>query len=232
MVRGEPQNKETNDRSYALSQEQRRLERQVRYAKREAAAMNATGDKEGFGAAAQRVKRAQSKYTDFVSSSGRTKRNDRTQVFGYNKSVAGKVTEAAKQKVTTLSIREKRTASGRYSVSQQKIDSLTSGKLSGINTPVPVTYNARLRCNGKTTAELYQWGAVKRITKIEVGAQDRESEGFLVDTILHEALEAKIMLRSGKCDKYAKLNCATDDVRHKYINSVIKRYMRIRGWNE
>ena len=182
----------------------------------------------------QQLATAQVILNDATSSviSWRTKRNDRTQVFGYNKSVAGKVTEAAKQKVTTLSIREKRTASGRYSVSQQKIDSLTSGKLSGINTPVPVTYNARLRCNGKTTAELYQWGAVKRITKIEVGAQDRESEGFLVDTILHEALEAKIMLRSGKCDKYAKLNCATDDVRHKYINSVIKRYMRIRGWNE
>lgn len=182
----------------------------------------------------QQLATAQVILNDATSSviSWRTKRNDRTQVFGYNKSVAGKVTEAAKQKVTTLSIREKRTASGRYSVSQQKIDSLTSGKLSGINTPVPVTYNARLRCNGKTTAELYQWGAVKRVTKIEVGAQDRESEGFLVDTILHEALEAKIMLRSGKCDKYAKLNCATDDVRHKYINSVIKRYMRIRGWNE
>lgn len=128
----------------------------------------------------QQLATAQVILNDATSSviSWRTKRNDRTQVFGYNKSVAGKVTEAAKQKVTTLSIREKRTASGRYSVSQQKIDSLTSGKLSGINTPVPVMYNARLRCNGKTTAELYQWGAVKRVTKIEVGAQDRESEGF------------------------------------------------------
>ena len=55
------QNKEQNDKAYALSQKQRALERNIRYAKQRAAMLEAAG---------------------------RTKRTDRTQVFGYNKNVA------------------------------------------------------------------------------------------------------------------------------------------------
>lgn len=86
------QNKEENDRVYAESQEQRRLEREIRYAKQKAAMMDAAGDKEGFAKEAVKIKQKQAAYNAFCKKTGRTKRLDRTQVFEYNKSVSGKVT--------------------------------------------------------------------------------------------------------------------------------------------
>ena len=94
VIRDTPQDKEENDRQYALSQQQRRLEREVRYAKREAAMMDAMGDKAGFEKAAAKVKQKQDNLGKFISGTGRTARVDRTQVQGYNRSIAGKVAAA------------------------------------------------------------------------------------------------------------------------------------------
>lgn len=91
------ENKAENDRIYALSQEQRRLEREVRYAKQKAAMMEAAGDKEGFEQEALKVKNARAKYNAFCKETGRTKRLDRTQVYEYNRSVSSKATAAAKR---------------------------------------------------------------------------------------------------------------------------------------
>lgn len=88
------QNKEENDRVYAESQEQRRLEREIRYAKQKAAMMDAAGDKEGFAKEAVKIKQKQAAYNAFCKKTGRTKRLDRTQVFDYNKSVSSKATAA------------------------------------------------------------------------------------------------------------------------------------------
>ncbi len=86
------QNKGENDRAYAESQEQRRLEREIRYSKQKAAMMEAAGDKEGFEQEALKIKEKQSAYNAFCKKTGRTKRLDRTQIFEYNKSVSRKVT--------------------------------------------------------------------------------------------------------------------------------------------
>ena len=91
------ENKEENDRIYAESQEQRRLEREIRYAKQKAAMMDAAGDKEGFEQEALKIKNAQAEYNTFCKETGRTKRLDRTQVYEYNKSVSSKATAAAKR---------------------------------------------------------------------------------------------------------------------------------------
>ena len=92
------ENKEENDRIYAQSQEQRKLEREIRYAKQKAAMLDAAGDKEGFEQEALKIKNAQSKYNAFCKETGRTKRLDRTQVFDYNKSVSNKVNTVAKSR--------------------------------------------------------------------------------------------------------------------------------------
>lgn len=89
-VRGELPPREENTRDYALSQQQRLLERKERNAKRDASIADAMGDKEAFADAAQRVKKARADYDGFIAQTGRTKRSDRTQVFGYDRSVAGK----------------------------------------------------------------------------------------------------------------------------------------------
>ena len=91
------ESKAENDRIYAESQEQRKLEREIRYAKQKAAMLNAAGDTEGFEAEALKIKNAQAKYNAFCKETGRTKRLDRTQVFEYNRSVSSKATAAAKR---------------------------------------------------------------------------------------------------------------------------------------
>lgn len=91
------QDKEENDKVYAESQEQRRLEREIRYSKQKAAMMEAAGDKEGFEKEAVKIREKQADYNAFCKKTGRTKRLDRTQVFDYNKSVSGKATAAVKR---------------------------------------------------------------------------------------------------------------------------------------
>lgn len=86
------QDKEENDKVYAESQEQRRLEREIRYSKQKAAMMEAAGDKEGFEKEAVKIREKQADYNAFCKKTGRTKRLDRTKVFDYNKSISGKVT--------------------------------------------------------------------------------------------------------------------------------------------
>ena len=91
------QDKEENDKVYAESQEQRRLEREIRDSKQKAAMMEAAGDKEGFEKEAVKIREKQADYNAFCKKTGRTKRLDRTQVFDYNKSVSGKATAAVKR---------------------------------------------------------------------------------------------------------------------------------------
>ena len=50
--------------------------------------LEAAGDTEGFAALSVKIKEEQRKYNAFCNAAGRTKRTDRTQVFGYNKNVA------------------------------------------------------------------------------------------------------------------------------------------------
>ena len=89
------QDKEENDRIYAESQEQRRLEREIRYAKQKAVMLDKAGDKKGFEQEALKIKNAQAKYNTFCKETGRTKRLDRTQVYEYNRSVSSKTTAAS-----------------------------------------------------------------------------------------------------------------------------------------
>lgn len=101
--------------------------------------------------------------------------------------------------------------------------------MSGIKFPIAPEYNSRIRDNGKTIATVYHWGEVKEIKAIYIGKQDKDTKEFLIDTLLHEKLEAKILIT--KTDKYQKLNSMSDEKRHEYINNVIKRYFKMKGWN-
>lgn len=95
----EPQNKEENDLAYIQSQQQRKLERDVRYAKRKAAMLNAAGDKEGFEKAAIKVKQKNDNLHQFIDKTGRTRRRDREQVLEYNRSVSSSVTAINKPSI-------------------------------------------------------------------------------------------------------------------------------------
>ena len=72
--------KEENERLYKQSQEQRRLEREIRAAKREAAVFKSGNDDAGYKEAMQLVRDRQATMREFIDESGRTRRYDREQI--------------------------------------------------------------------------------------------------------------------------------------------------------
>ena len=88
---------EENAKTYAKFQKQRALERNVRAAKRDCMMCDAAGDKDGFAKASQKLARRKERYSDYCKSAGLPQRKDRTQVYGFDKSVSGKVTWANKK---------------------------------------------------------------------------------------------------------------------------------------
>ena len=77
-IKGEPQNPEENEKSYAESQEQRRLERKLREEKRDLAVMQAQGaDPEAIKAQRAKVHKASDDINQFCEDTGRARRRNR-----------------------------------------------------------------------------------------------------------------------------------------------------------
>jgi len=130
-----------------------------------------------------------------------------------------------------INLTRKNTNYERFPASQERIDRLIEHDLKGVRFTAKPKYNPRIRDNGKTTVREYSDGTVKEIVKVEIGKQDKSSAEFLEDTILHEELEARIAIRSEYFEKYKKIYNSNDVDRHQYINKLIKRYFKIKGWN-
>ena len=120
---------------------------------------------------------------------------------------------------------------GTVPVSNEQIDSLLNNEFQNIRFSHEIVYNARIATPGKTVGEFSPLGRCKKIKSIEIGKQYTNRKETLMDTIIHEELEARIMLRSNYCKKYKKLNTVSDDERHKYINRAIKKYFSLKGWD-
>jgi len=114
----------------------------------------------------------------------------------------------------------------RYPVTQQQIDDILDNELSDYQFPVHPVYNPRIQVNGKTIAELNPWGGIKRIKSIQIGKQDSPAKKFLIDTLLHEYLEAEIMLMQKVDALHKKLNNATDPERHRWIYARIAEFFK------
>ncbi len=82
---------------YQATQRQRELERQIRALKREALACEAQGDKGAFSRLSRRIEERQAEYKRFSEAMELRPKVERCGVEGYNRSVAGKVAQAAKR---------------------------------------------------------------------------------------------------------------------------------------
>ena len=81
-IRGQVQDKEANDKQYAESQEQRRLERNLREEKRDLEMLKAQGATEDqIRAQRERVRAASTKIDDFCDETGRVRRRNRESVY-------------------------------------------------------------------------------------------------------------------------------------------------------
>ena len=86
-----------NDRLYRQSQQQRALERKVRRAKQECIAYDKVGDAEAFRKSSAKLQRSRNQLDDFIRSTGRTRRSDREQVMGLDRSLSSKASAAARK---------------------------------------------------------------------------------------------------------------------------------------
>lgn len=92
-----PYPKEENDRRYMQFQQQRAMERGIRAAKRECMMLQETGDTEGLQKASLRLRNQKEKYSAYCKETGLKQHNDRTQVYGYDRSRSSKTVWAAKK---------------------------------------------------------------------------------------------------------------------------------------
>ncbi len=83
-----PYDKEENDKLYKQKQEQRRLEREVRAAKREYSMLKEAGDKEGMSEARELVKQKTAVYKKYCKDNGFKEKPDRLTVEGYRTKAA------------------------------------------------------------------------------------------------------------------------------------------------
>lgn len=92
-----PYPEEENAERYKQFQWQRAMERDIRATKRECMMFNEMGDKEAFDKASVRLKAQKKKYSDYCKDTGLKQHNDRTQVYGFDRSVSSKAVWAEKK---------------------------------------------------------------------------------------------------------------------------------------
>lgn len=92
-----PYDSEENAARYKEFQTQRVLEREIRAAKRECMMLEAVGDKDGYQKAALRLRTQREKYHVYSNEHGLSMHNDRTQVYGYDRSQSMKAVWAEKK---------------------------------------------------------------------------------------------------------------------------------------
>lgn len=123
---------EENAKTYAKFQKQRALERNIRAAKRDCMMCDAAGNKDGFAKASQKLSRRKEAYSDYCKSAGLYQRKDRTQVYGFDKSVSGKVTWANKKATLKNSALTNGAASGNIKYKLETVASNENYKNTGV----------------------------------------------------------------------------------------------------
>ncbi|MCD8026470.1 MAG: phage minor capsid protein [Clostridiales bacterium] len=205
------------------------MERTIRKLQRERLAYEAVGDTDRATAINIRINRLKQKYKEFSKAAGLKERTQRMNVEFDNNNPVKPVANSDESGIIELNRNTE--SSKRFSTTQEQIDNLIECDLSGVSFTSKPKYNSRIKDNGKTTIREYSDGTVKEIVKVEIGKQDKSSAEFLEDTILHEELEARIAIRSKYSERYKKLYNSSETDRHNYINKIIKKYFKMKGWN-
>lgn len=85
---------------YACTQKQRYMERSMRKTKRDLMAAKGAGDDERFTEKSILLRRQREQYKDFSEKTGLLTQNERTQVYGFDRSISAKSTAAARKGLT------------------------------------------------------------------------------------------------------------------------------------
>ena len=201
---------------YEATQEQRKMERGIRATKREIEGLEAVGY--DTTALNKKLNLQLKEYKQFSSAVELKPKNNRLNVF------IGDMSRNKDVKIT------KSTIKGTYPTSNEIINDILNKELKNVRFSTDILYNSRIRTPGATTYTYRGYGPLI-IKKIEIGKQYNPNREEVIDTILHEELEARILIKSYNSEFYNKLNTMSDDERHNYINKVIKVAFRMKGFD-
>lgn len=210
----------TSEQHYEAAQRQRELERRVRGTKREISAMDRAGLGLESPAYVQKrlvLGRQQAALRSHCKEKGLVRQYAREKAYG-----VGSQPRPLSRKPAIKARSKRQLKSGRYAVTQAEIEAVIARDLSNVKLPCEISYNPRLRSYGATRYEEVFPG-YNRLIKIEVGPQKDGSDAELRDTILHEILEARIIVRAGR------LYEGGDAAVHPHIDRVIAKYVKMKG---
>jgi len=244
---------EENKKQYETEQYQRTLERRIRHTKRETMGLkeavdNCTDAKAKFELELEYQKKASllmkqnTAYNEFCESNNLKRRSDRISIAQWDRKQAAQARGAAKRyknskkldisienrfKSDKIEIRESppKRIDNRVKVTQERVDSITREKLPNVKFSAPIEVNNSIKDYGQTKIIVPPYGR-KKVVKIIIGKQENDSDIELIDSLIHEELEARIAIRSYDSNFYSRLDKASDKERHEYINKVIKRFMK------
>ena len=123
-------------------------------------------------------------------------------------------------------------SSPRFPTTQTEIDRIVSNELSGVRFSAPISYNPRLRTSYGQTKTIIKGSSIVSQT-IEIGKQSRPGTAELIDTILHEEMEARIVRRAVKNPDsiWGAMDRAGEAGTHPYLLPIVSRFMKLKGWS-
>ena len=223
---------------YEATQVQRQMETDMRKLKREIIGADASGDKQYFQNKSIKLNLKKQDYREFSNAANLKYQFERSQVQGFGHSIASKsswnVRRALKDnsKSNIIFNRDgsiKNLKVGRKPVTQLRIDESIYKNLINIRFSSRPLLDTTLKDAGMTIGVGHGRGRkwkCERIESIKIGAFN-STDLYLLDTLVHEELEARIMIRPTK--KHTELNRKGDRARHQYIYKVISRYFKWKG---
>lgn len=114
---------------------------------------------------------------------------------------------------------------GTYPVSNETIVDILNNELSGVRMSVVPKYNPRIATAGKTDVRYSPLNRPIKVVYIYIGKQVIDTREELIDSILHEELEARYMMRH----TLDEVNRADSDEIHNKIDKIIKRFFLAKG---
>lgn len=119
---------------------------------------------------------------------------------------------------------------GKYKYTQNDLDEICKNELGNVRFTVHPKYNGRIVDQGRTDATRLPSGRIV-IKDILIGRQAFGSRESLLDSLIHEELEARIWVKSNYSSRFKRLSQGSDVKRHGYINIAIQRFFRLKGWD-
>lgn len=217
---------------YEATQHMRRLERIMRAQRQRIRLLKAGGaDKASLRAAQSKNRATQHEYASFAEAMNLKQQMERVGISRNVDSQRNGIerTLAKSSENDIIGVEKARRADSRIAISQERVDGVVNGALRGVRFTVPPKYNGRISDYGRTKCTVDGLGR-KNVTEIVIGKQKNDSEQELIDTLLHEELEARILMRSNWSNYYKTLDEAADKTRHDFINMVIAKFLKLKGY--